>query len=137
MSLAPKPRPKLAALFSSDRGARTQQLELFVEVFYNRTEPALAIIENDPQQINVQEPFSQLTTLHLAVFRQNLRVVEAITRHPVTDITVQDGFGRLAIDMCIYTSNDEIIEAVFARTYQREDLMLEGGDDGPVVPFRR
>lgn len=137
MSLAPKPRPKLAALFSSDRGARTQQLELFVEVFYNRTESALAIIENDPNQINVQEPFSNLTTLHLAVFRQNVRVVEAITMHPITDIAIRDGFGRRAIDMCIYTSNEDIIEAVFSRTYQREDLMLEGDGDGPVVPFRR
>lgn len=137
MSLAPKPHAKLAALFSSDRGARTQQLELFVEVFYNRTESALAIIENDPNQINVQEPFSNLTTLHLAVFRQNVRVVEAITRHPVTDIAIRDGFGRRAVDMCIYTSNNDIIEAIFARTYQREDILLEGGDDGPVVPFRR
>jgi hypothetical protein len=137
MSFAPKPRPKLATLFSSDRGARTQQLELFVEVFFNRTDSALTIIENDPQQINVQEPFSQLTTLHLAVFRQNVLVVEAITQHPITDIAIRDGFGRRAIDMCIYTSNEDIIEAVFARTYQREDVLLDGGGDGPVVPFRR
>ncbi|MFN3226826.1 MAG: hypothetical protein ACE360_11325 [Hyphomicrobiales bacterium] len=137
MSLAPKPRPNLNALFSSDRGARTKKLSLFIEVFFNRTEPALAIIQNDPEQINVQEPFSELTTLHLAIFRQNERIVDALTAHPVTDVMIKDSFGRRAIDMCVYTTNEGLIEAVFARTYQRADLQLEGGNEGPVVPFRR
>lgn len=137
MSLAPKPRPSLGALFSSDRGARTKKHSLFVEVFFNRTAPALAIIESDPEQINVQEPFSELTTLHLAIFRQNFRVVKALTSHPVTDVTIKDSFGRRAIDMCVYTSNDEMIELIFRRTYQKADLLLDGGGNGPVVPLRR
>lgn len=137
MSLAPKPRPNLSALFSSDRGARTKKHSLFVEVFFNRTEPALAIIQNDSEQINIQEPFSELTTLHLAIFRQNARVVDALTAHPVTDFTIKDSFGRRAIDMCIYTTDENLIESVFKRTYQRADLLLSDSGDGPVVPFRR
>lgn len=50
-------------------------------------------------------------------------------------IELRDRLGRRAIDMCRYTLNEAIHEAVFARTYQRELIDLEHG--GSVVMFRK
>lgn len=132
-------QPKTNQKFSifSDSGESTAKLQLIQAVFFDRTKSALEIIKTDPDQINEQDPFAGLTPLHIAIFRQNVAVVEALANHPVTNTDAADRFGRKPIDMCIYTSLDEIFAAVLKRTYQSALLELENGEGGGVVPFKR
>ena len=137
MSLAPLPKsPRRASIFSG-KGLGTAKLSLFEAVFFDRTKRALEIIEKDPEQINTVDPFAGLSTLHLAIFRQNSEVVSALCVHPVTKMDIEDRFGRKPIDMCVYTTNDAIFEAVLRRSYGAALYALENGDDGPVAPFPR
>lgn len=137
MSLVPLAKsPRRAVLFPGS-GAKTAKLSLFQAVFFDRTKSALDIIDTDPDQINAQEPFAGLTSLHLAIFRQNLSVVQKLCGHPVTAIHLQDRFGRRPIDMSIYTRNGEIFSAVLERTYQKAILELETDGAGTVVAFNR
>ncbi len=136
MIAAPKPKtPARRSLFPTT-GSRHKRLPLLEAVYYNRTEQALAIIEADPAQINLQDPFAGLSPLHVAVFRQNLQIVVALTRHPITDIGLADRFGRKAIDMCLYTLNDDIFQAVAARTYQKALIQLDTDDGDKIRPLR-
>ena len=106
------------------RGARTQPLSLLQAVYFDRTERAKAIIEADPGQVNQQDPFTGLTPLHVAIFRQNVEVVRALVAHPRTDINLRDGFNRRPIDMCVYTRDEEMFLIVVGRTHQKELLEL-------------
>ena len=94
------------------RGAKTQPLSLLQAVYFDRTERAKVIIEADPEQINQQDPFTGLTPLHIAIFRQNVELVRALISHPMTDPNLADGFGRRAIDMCVYTRSEEMFHFV-------------------------
>lgn len=117
--MSAKPQPlsvKRASLFS-DRGQKTAKLSLFQAVFYDRTQEAIEIIASDSEQINLQEPFAALTALHIAIFRQNILVIRDLCLNPTTKIGLQDRFGRKAIDMCVYTHNDEIFQLVSERTF--------------------
>ncbi len=136
MSLAPRPIPPARRSIFSDSGEQTAKLSLISAVYYDRTKQASDIIDTDPDQINLQDPFAGLTALHIAIFRQNALIVERIAKHPITRIDIEDKFGRKAIDMCVYTGNEGIFRTVFERTYRVELLTLDIGDDGPVVPFR-
>ena len=93
---------------------------LVQEVYYGRTEKALALIESDPDQINRQDPYSGLTPLNIAVFRQNEKVVQALIDHPVTNIHLKDNFGRTAYDMLDYNANQQVFLAVF-NAFKPED----------------
>lgn len=136
MSLEPlRKSPRRSVLFPGS-GAQTAKLSLFQAIFFERTDPALKIIETDPEQINLQEPFAALTSLHLAIFRQNVLVVQAICRHPITSIHLEDRFGRKPIDMCLYTRNDQIFSAVLERSYRKAILELETDGTGTVVAFK-
>lgn len=106
------------------RGARTQPLSLLQAVYFDRTERAKAIIEADPEQINQQDPFTGLSPLHVAIFRQNAEIVRALICHPRTDPSLADGFGRRAIDMCVYTRSEEMFLIVVGRTHQHQLLEL-------------
>ena len=135
MAALPKPKTSRARALFSDTGERTAKLSLFQEVFYDRTERALKIIETDPDQINLVDPFAGLTSLHVAIFRQNVDVVEAITAHPIADLEIRDKFERRPIDMCIYAQNDRIYSAVFERTFRAAILTLESDGKGSILPF--
>ena len=93
-------------------------------MYFDRTERAKAIIEADPGQVNQQDPFTGLTPLHVAIFRQNVEVVRALVAHPRTDINLRDGFNRRPIDMCVYTRDEEMFLIVVGRTHQKELLEL-------------
>ncbi|MBB4305117.1 hypothetical protein GGD81_004185 [Rhodobium orientis] len=136
MSLAPRPVSPIRRSIFSDSGERTAKLSLISAVYYDRTTQASDIIESDPDQINLQDPFAGLTALHIAIFRQNATIVERIAKHPVTRIELEDKFGRRAIDMCVYTQNEAIFRAVFERTFRTEMIALDVGDSGPIIPFR-
>lgn len=137
MSATPLPKLPLRRSVFSDAGERTAKLPLIEAVYFNRTQRAEAIIESDPAQINLQEPFAGLTALHIAVFRQNVVIVRKLTDHPVTDMTVQDQFGRKPIDMCLYSIQAEIVEAITNRTYRTAILELEQGGISGIIPIRR
>ena len=128
---APKPAP------TPTKGPQTAKQSLFRAVYNDETERARQIIETDPEQINFQDPYAGLTPLHVAVFRQNVAIATLIARHPVTDISARDQFGRRPIEMCIYTLNEEIHEAVFSRTYQAALIELENPDPTKIKPFKR
>lgn len=135
MSTRPLPRSVPKRPLFPDRGERTAKLTLLREVYFDRTESAEAIIASDPDQINLQDPFAGLSALHVAIFRQNVAIVRSLASHPVTDVHITDRFGRRPIDMCLYTRNPAIFDAVAARTFQAALLDLEAGSDR-IVPLR-
>ena len=109
--------------------------KLIRATYFDRTETALELIENDPEQINRRDPYSGLTALHIAVFRQNEDIVRAIIDHPDHDISIKDKFGRRACEMLMYNRNSEIFTMVFNDTnpeykdwdaiFAEEDLQAE------------
>lgn len=132
-------QPKTNQKFSifSDSGESTAKLKLIQAVFFDRTKSALEIIKTDPDQINEQDPFAGLTPLHIAIFRQNVAVVDALTLHPITKPSIEDRFGRKPIDMCIYTNIDEIFDAVLKRTYHSALLELDNAENNKIIPIKR
>jgi hypothetical protein len=137
MSAVPLPKIPLRRSLFSDAGERTAKLPLIEAVYFDRTQRAEAIIESDPAQINLQEPFAGLSALHIAVFRQNVVIVRKLTDHPVTDMNLADRFGRKPIDMCLYSTQAEIVEAITNRTYRAAILELKQGDASGIIPIRR
>jgi len=93
---------------------------LVMAVYHDRTEEALELIENEPEQINRQDPYSGLTPLNIAVFRQNQYIVRALIDHPITDIHLKDNFGRTAYNMLDYNANPKIFFKVF-NAFKPED----------------
>lgn len=136
MSAVLLPKLPLRRSLFSDAGERRAKLPLIEAVYFDRTTRAEAIIESDPAQINLQDPFAGLSALHIAVFRQNVVIVRKLTDHPVTDMNLADRFGRKPIDMCLYSTQAEIVEAITNRTYRAAILELEEGGTGGIIPIR-
>ncbi len=147
MSLAPKPKPKSGAknILShlSDRGASTKKYSLIRAVYNDRNEQAEKILKADPDQISLQDPFAGLTALHIAIFRQNERLVTLLAAHPSCNLTLKDNFGRIPADMLIYTTNWNIFHTVMTATHPEkmrtleEDDFEEGLKSGKIVPLKK
>lgn len=137
MTFAALPKGSRARSLFADSGESTAKLPLIIAVYFDRTQVALDIIRSDPEQINLPEPYAGLTPLHIAVFRQNIALVEAIARHPIAKPGIEDRFGRTAIDLCAYTSNDMIFRAIIERTYQSALIALDNEVDHAIVPFKK
>ena len=98
--------------YFNDAKTDKKKLGLFSAVYYDRTETALELIKTNPEQINVKDPYAGLTPIHIAIYRQNKKVVKALTEYPELDMQVKDVFDRLPVDMLDYTSNQEIFKMV-------------------------
>jgi ankyrin repeat protein len=134
MSLAPKHVER--RLLSYFGGSETANLPLIEAVYFDNFDRARAIVGNDPEQLNTQDPFAGLTPLHIAIFRQNADMVDLIASHPRTDMHLRDNFQRRPIDMCIYVSQQAIFDLIVRRTYPGVIQSLSDPDgSGPVTPF--
>lgn len=60
------------------RGLDLKRYQLLLAVYYDRFEQAQAILETDPDQLNLQDPYGGLTALHIAIFRQNPTMVQLL-----------------------------------------------------------
>lgn len=142
MSIKPKPIMKKTIAYFEDRGADSTIYSLLLAVYFDEYERAEAILESDPDQINSQDPYAGLTALHIAIFRQNPKMVRLLFAQPNIRVDILDTFKRRAVDMLDYTANQEIFDMVMDATYPDEMRALddeaydEGRADSSVVPFK-
>ena len=142
MRIKPKQDVKKRLDYFEDQGLEAKKLKLISAVYFDRSEEAEKIIREDPEQINQQDPYAGLTALHIAIFRQNQKLVGLIATHPQCDLHIQDNFYRKAVDMLDYTINQAIFETVIDASYPDEmhaledEAFEEGVVGGDVVPFR-
>lgn len=128
--------------YFEDRGSDLKRYQLLLAVYYDRLEQAQAILETDPDQLNLQDPYGGLTALHIAIFRQNPKMVRLLLGRREIDAQLADNFNRRAVDMLDYTVNQEIFEAVIEATYPdemrglEEEMFEEGVTDRTIVPLK-
>lgn len=142
MTAKPKPIVKRKLSFFENRGSGLKKYPLLRAVYFDETERATKILAEDPDQLNLKDPFAGLTATHIAVFRGNETLVELFTKHPNYDPHIKDNFGRKAADMLDYTSNQQIFETMLDITYPDEMKELEdeeyeqGVSSGKILPLK-
>ncbi len=142
MSIKPKPIMKNTLAYFEDRGADLKTYSLLLAVYYDEFEKAQALLKSDPGQLNLQDPYAGLTALHIAIFRQNPKIVSLLLEQNGIDVKIKDGFQRRPVDMLDYTINQEIFDMVMDATYPDEMRALEdeaydeGRADNSVVPLK-
>ncbi len=142
MRIKPKQDVKKRLDYFEDQGPDTKKLKLISAAYFDRSEEAEKIIREDPEQINKQDPYVGLTALHIAIFRQNQKLVGLIATHPQCDVHINDNFNRKAADMLDYTTDQVIFETIIDATYPDEMQALgdeafeEGISGGDVVAFK-
>lgn len=141
MIAKPQPKPTRPLSFLSDSGTSSAKLDLLATVYRDQTETALQLIASDPDQINEQDPYTGLTSLHIAIFRQNRDVVERLVHHRQTDLKRRDNFGRSIVDMLDYTADQMIFDWVIEAFYPEQVRSLDdesyeqGRSSGTIVPL--
>lgn len=78
MSIKPKIKMTRKLAYFEGRGLDLKRYQLLLAVYYDRFEQAQAILETDPDQLNLQDPYGGLTALHIAIFRQNPTMVQLL-----------------------------------------------------------
>lgn len=128
--------------YFEDRGSDLKQYSLLLAAYHDEYDKAAAILKSDSDQLNVQDPYAGLTALHIAIFRQNPKIVNLLLEQDGIDVKIKDGFQRRPVDMLDYTVNQEIFEMVMDATYPDEMRALEdegydeGRADSSVVPLK-
>lgn len=128
--------------YFEDHGSQLKRYSLIMAAYYEREETAEKLIKNDPDQINLQDPYGGLTALHVAIFRQNSRIVELLIMCPEIDVTIKDNFGRTIVDMLDYNSDQRVFDLVIDKCYADEMKALEdeayeeGIADNTIVPLK-
>lgn len=115
--------------YFEDRGSDAKNYPLLMAVYYDDYAKAKAVLEADPGQLNLQDPYAGLTALHIGIFRQNLQIVQLLLAQPGIQVMVRDAFRRRPVDMLDYTVNQEIFEAVMEATYPEEMTSLVDEND--------
>ena len=142
MTIKPKPIVKRKLSYFEDQGSGLKKYPLLRAVYFDDTEKATRILVDNPDQLNLPDPFGGLTATHIAVFRENETLVELFTKHPQYRPHIKDNFDRKAVDMLDYTVNQQIFEMIIDATYPDEMRALEdeafeeGMVGGDVVPFK-
>jgi ankyrin repeat protein len=142
MSIKPKLIMKRKLAYFEDRGEDLKSFSLLLAVYNDQFEAATAILKADPAQLNSQDPYAGLTALHIAIFRQNPKIVSLLLEQDGIDVKIKDGFQRRPVDMLDYTINQEIFEMVMDATYPDEMRALDdeaydaGRTDNSVVPLK-
>jgi ankyrin repeat protein len=138
MSIQPKEKMTRKLGYFEDSGTDKKKYSLISAAYHERTDTAKALVKSDPDQINRQDPHSGLTALHIAVFRQNIELSEILSKHPRTDLSLKDVFGRRVVDMLEYTTNQELFTLVMDATYPdlMRDLEVDDGTENNIVTLR-
>jgi len=128
--------------YFEDRGSDLKSFSLLVAVYNDQLDAAATILETDPAQINSQDPYAGLTALHIAIFRQNQKMVRLLLEQAGIDVKIKDGFQRRPVDMLDYTLNQDIFDMVMDATYPdtmralEDEAYDEGRADSSVVPLK-
>ncbi len=142
MAIKPKPIVKRKLSYFEDQGSGLKKYPLLRAVYFDDTQRAIRILAEDPDQLNLPDPFGGLTATHIAIFRENKTLVELFAKHPLYKPQIKDNFGRRAVDMLDYTINQQIFNAIIEVTYPDEIRSLEdetyerGMSDGSVIPLK-
>lgn len=142
MALAPEIQHQKIISFFQGRGADPKVYGLLRAAYNDETKKAITIVQTDPQQLNMRDPYAGLTPLHIAIFRSNFEIVGAIVQHPNTDLSVKDNFGRVSTDMLDYVTDQRLFELIMDVCFPDEMRALtdenfeQGMADGSIVPFR-
>ena len=142
MSIKPKLIMKRKLAYFEDRGSDLKSFSLLVAVYNDQLDAAATILETDPAQINSQDPYAGLTALHIAIFRQNQKMVRLLLEQAGIDVKIKDGFQRRPVDMLDYTLNQDIFDMVMDATYPdtmralEDEAYDEGRADSSVVPLK-
>ena len=142
MSIKPKKRMTRKLAYFEDSGSDLKRYQLLLAVYYDRLDQAQAILKTDPDQLNIQDPYGGLTAIHIAVFRQNPKMVELLLKQRDIDLNITDNFNRRPVDMLDYTVNQSIFEMMMDACYPDEMRALEdeafdeGRADSTVVPLK-
>lgn len=111
--------------YFEDRGSDAKNYPLLLAVYCDDYEKAKAVLEADPGQLNLQDPYAGLTALHIGIFRQNLQIVQLLLAQPGIQVMLKDVFGRRPVDMLDYTVNQQIFEVVMEATFAKELNLLQ------------
>lgn len=122
--------------YFEDRGSDMKVFSLLLAVYNDRFEDAEAILKAEPAQLNSQDPYAGLTALHIAIFRQNPKIVQLLLTQEGIDVRIKDGFGRRPVDMLDYTANQDIFDMVMDATYPDAMLALEDETFDHKVPVK-
>jgi ankyrin repeat protein len=138
MSIQPKEKMTRKLGYFEDSGTDKKKYSLISAAYYDRTDTAKELIKSDPDQIYAQDPHSGLTALHIAVFRQNVELIEILSKHPRSDLSLKDAFGRRVVDMLEYTTNQQINDLIMEATYPdlMRDLKADDESENNVVTLR-
>lgn len=126
-----------------DRETSGYYTALLTEIYADNTRDALSLIEKDPDQIAIPHSGTGLTPLHVAVFRENLTIVKELLKNSRADVFLKDEFGRSALDMLSYTTNETIHQVMLEAAYPDASRRLEdevydearaAGDVRPLRP---
>lgn len=141
MIAKPQPTSRRPLSFLTDSGTSNAKLRLLAAVYRDETETARRLIISDPDQINEQDPYSGLTSLHIAIFRQNRDIVDRLIHHRQTDLKRKDNFDRSIVDMLDYTSDQTILDWVIEAYYPEQVRQLndaayeQGRSSGTIIPL--
>lgn len=132
MSALPKPKPRPGTPFhlSPGDGKKRATYRLVLAAYFDDLTGAKDILDAAPQEINVQDPYSGLSALHIAIFRSNAGMVQLLSRFPGRDMSIRDNFGRLAVDMLAYTRSQAIFDVVMQQMYPAEEQDWFRSEDG-------
>lgn len=128
--------------YFEDRGADLKAFSLLLAVYNDHFEEAEAILKADPAQLNTPDPYAGLTALHIAIFRQNPKIVQLLLAQAGIDVRIKDGFGRRPVDMLDYTANQDIFDMIMDVTYPdtmralENETLDEGLADGSIASFK-
>ncbi|PWE55001.1 hypothetical protein DEM27_16220 [Metarhizobium album] len=121
MSLQPKLKQSVQASifarFDPMGGGKLSAYSLLRAVYMDQVREAEAVLRASPEQINLGDPYANLTPLHVAIFRQNREIVALLVNHPRCDVWQKDNFGRTAVDMLVYTKEKQIFESIINKSY--------------------
>jgi ankyrin repeat protein len=142
MSIKPKPIMKRKLAYFEDRGSDMKVFSLLLAVYNDRFEDAEVILKAEPAQLNSKDPYAGLTALHIAIFRQNSKIVQLLLAQEGVDVRIKDGFGRRPVDMLDYTANQDIFDMIMDVTYPdtmralENETLDEGLADGSIASFK-
>ena len=122
--------------------ADAQSQALCLAVYNDRFEDAEVILKAEPAQLNSKDPYAGLTALHIAIFRQNSKIVQLLLAQEGIDVSIKDGFRRRPVDILDYTANQDIFDMIMDAAYPDsmralEDEAFEKGRAAQtIVPFK-
>ncbi len=125
MAVNPLKKMEQKLSYFEDSGPTRQKYPLIMAVYHNATDLAEKLIREDPAQINDQDPYAGLSPLHIAIFRQNVRIIGILLKQPTINLRLRDSFGRRAQDFLDYTVDPEIHRLITNACYPDAIRRLE------------